>query len=80
MQQYVSLKLCFWAFDIGQIIKQTISFDETTYDFNIINYKWQKFSIMHMTNNNKMDLTNLQNSNSNRIIIDPPKKRKEINI
>ncbi len=35
---------------------------------------------MHMTNNNKMDLTNLQNSNSNRIIIDPPKKRKEINI
>jgi hypothetical protein len=42
MQQYVSLKLCFWAFDIGQIIKQTVSFDETTYDFNIINYKMTK--------------------------------------
>jgi hypothetical protein len=74
MQQYVSSKLRIWAFDIGQIIKHTISLDETTYDFNFIDYKWQKFSIMHMTNNNKMDLTNLQNSNSNRVMIDPPKK------
>jgi hypothetical protein len=39
-----------------------MSLDETTYGFNIIDYKWQKFSVMHMTNNNKMDLTNLQNS------------------
>jgi hypothetical protein len=75
MQQYVSSKLHFWTFDIGQIIKQTISLDETTYDFNIIDYKWQKFSIMHMRNNNKMDLTNLQNGNSNRIMIDPQKRR-----
>jgi hypothetical protein len=74
MQQYIFSKLHFWA--IGQIIKQTISLDETTYDFNIVYYKWQKFSIMHMTNNNKMNLTNLQNSNSNRIMIDPQKKHK----
>jgi hypothetical protein len=30
---------------------------------------------MHVTNNNKMDLTNLQNNNSNRVMIDPHKKK-----
>jgi hypothetical protein len=70
------LQVRFWTFDIGQIIKQMISLDETIYDFNIIYYKWQKFSILHMTNNNKMNLTNLQNSNSYRIMIDPQKKKK----
>jgi len=74
IQQYVSSKIRFWAFDIGQIIEQMMNLDETTYGFNIIDYKWQKFSTMHMTNKNKMDLTNLQNSSSNRIMIDPQNK------